>query len=103
MTSTHNAVVAARSSRWKLNTSHASFHHDATPSNRSSHDDDDSIMQHRHHRRQLSIADQLDILRLGFIPTASSSSSSSSSKDDENGDDEMKSLRNVNRISHPSR
>jgi len=94
MTSAHNAV-AARSSRWKWNTTHASFHHDATPSNRSSHDDDDSIMQYRHHRRQLSIADQLDILRLGFIPTASSSSLS---KDDENGDDETKSRRNVNRI-----
>lgn len=93
-TSSTNNV--ARSSRWKLNNNNANYRHDATPSNRS--DGGDSSMHHRHPRRQLSISDQLDILRLGFIPTASSSSTSSKNEEQMEDDELKPSRRNMNRI-----
>ena len=63
--------------------------------------DDESSLRHRRRQqrrqRQLSISDQLDILRLGFIPTSSSQLSTKDEKQD-NERVEMRSRTLVNRI-----
>ena len=70
-----------------------SLNNPAVNCSRRANDDDDDGINVRHHRqhrqRQLSVSDQLDILRLGFIPTASSSSSLAREEEKE-GEDKKK-------------